>query len=209
VTGGTQRDEVGERRDDGGEHTAGRRLTVLAGPTAVGKGTVAAEIRRHHPEVWISVSATTRKPRPGEVHGRHYWFVSEDEFDELVATDQLLEWAVVHKGARYGTPRQAVEEALAAGRPALLEIDLQGARQVRTTMPEALFVFLAPPSWEELVRRLVGRGTETPEERERRLETAKAELAAESEFDVTVVNTEVHAASEELVALIKNVPSHS
>lgn len=209
MTGGTQRDEGGDHRDDGGEHTARRRLTVLAGPTAVGKGTVAAEIRRHHPEVWISVSATTRKPRPGEVHGRHYWFVTEEEFDELVATDQLLEWAVVHRGARYGTPRKAVEEALAAGRPALLEIDLQGARQVRGTMPEALFVFLAPPSWEELVRRLVGRGTETPEERERRLETAKAELAAESEFDVTVVNTEVHAASEELVALIKNVPSHS
>lgn len=184
------------------------RLTVLAGPTAVGKGTVAAEIRKHHPEVWISVSATTRKPRPGEVHGRHYWFVSDEEFDELVATGQLLEWAVVHKGARYGTPRKPVEEALAARRPALLEIDLQGARQVRETMPEALFVFLAPPTWEELVRRLVGRGTESPEERERRLETARGELAAESEFDVTVVNHEVHAASEELVALIKNVPTH-
>ena len=184
------------------------RLTVLAGPTAVGKGTVAADIRKNHPEVWISVSATTRKPRPGEVHGRHYWFVSEEEFDELIASDQLLEWAVVHKGARYGTPRKPVEEALAAGRPALLEIDLQGARQVRRSMPEALFVFLAPPSWEELVRRLVGRGTETPEERERRLETAREELAAESEFDVTVVNTEIHAASEELVALIKNVPTH-
>ncbi|HEU4513964.1 MAG TPA: guanylate kinase [Nocardioidaceae bacterium] len=184
------------------------RLVVLAGPTAVGKGTVAAEIRKNHPEIWISVSATTRRPRPGEVHGRHYWFVSEEEFDELVATGQLLEWAVVHKGARYGTPRKPVEEALAAGRPALLEIDLQGARQVRQSMPEALFVFLSPPSWEELVRRLVGRGTETPEERERRLETAREELAAEEEFDVTVVNTEVHAASEELVALIKNVPTH-
>jgi len=181
---------------------------VLAGPTAVGKGTVAADIRNNHPEVWISVSATTRRPRPGEVHGRHYWFVTEEEFDELVATGQLLEWAVVHKGARYGTPRRPVEEALAAGRPALLEIDLQGARQVRESMPDALFVFLAPPSWEELVRRLVGRGTETPEERERRLATAREELAAEAEFDVTVVNTEVHAASEELVALIKNVPTH-
>jgi guanylate kinase len=184
------------------------RLTVLAGPTAVGKGTVAADIRRNHPEVWISVSATTRKPRPGEVHGEHYWFVSDEEFDELVASGQLLEWAVVHKGARYGTPRRPVEEAIAAGRPTLLEIDLQGARQVRRTMPAALFVFLAPPSWEELVRRLVGRGTESPQERERRLETAREELAAESEFDVTVVNTEVHAASEELVALIKNVPTH-
>ncbi|GAB2755922.1 guanylate kinase [Nocardioides pakistanensis] len=184
-------------------------MTVLAGPTAVGKGTVAAEIRKHHPEIWISVSVTTRKPRPGEVHGRHYWFVSEEEFDELVAGDQLLEWAVVHRGARYGTPRKPVEDAIAEGRPALLEIDLNGARQVRRTMPDALFVFLAPPSWEELVRRLVGRGTETPEERERRLETAREELAAEAEFDVTIVNTEVHAASEELVALIKNVPSRS
>jgi guanylate kinase len=178
------------------------RLAVLAGPTAVGKGTVAAEIRRTHPEIWISVSVTTRRPRPGEVHGRHYWFVEDDEFDRLVADDELLEWAVVHKNARYGTPRRPVEEALAAGRPALLEIDLQGARQVRRSMPDALFVFLKPPSWEELVRRLVGRGTESEEERERRLETAREELAAEAEFDVTVVNTEVHAASEELVALI-------
>jgi guanylate kinase len=149
------------------------------------------------------VSATTRTTRPGEVHGRHYWFVTDEEFDRLVADDELLEWAVVHKRARYGTPRKPVEEALAAGRPALLEIDLQGARQVRATMPEALFVFLKPPSWEELVRRLVGRGTETEEERERRLETARAELAAESEFDVTVVNTEVHLAAEELVALME------
>jgi guanylate kinase len=179
------------------------RLTVLAGPTAVGKGTVAAYVRDHHPEVWISVSATTRHPRPGEVHGRHYWFVSDEEFDRLVADGELLEWAVVHKRARYGTPRKPVDEALAAGRPALLEIDLQGARQVRASMPEALFVFLKPPSWEELVRRLVGRGTETEEERERRLETAREELAAEKEFDVTVVNTEVHRAAEELVAWMK------
>ena len=179
------------------------RLTVLAGPTAVGKGTVAAHVRTHHPEVWISVSATTRHPRPGEVHGRHYWFVSDEEFDRLVADGELLEWAVVHKKARYGTPRRPVEQALSDGRPALLEIDLQGARQVRASMPEALFVFLKPPSWEELVRRLVGRGTETEEERERRLETAREELAAESEFDVTVENTEVHLAAEQLVALMK------
>ena len=182
------------------------RLTVLAGPTAVGKGTLAADIRRHHPQVWVSVSATTRAPRPGEVHGRHYWFVSDEEFDELVERGQLLEWAVVHKSARYGTPRKPVEEALAAGRPALLEIDLQGARQVRESMPDALFVFLAPPSWEELVRRLVGRGTETEAERERRLESARDELAAGSEFDVTVVNTEIHAASEELVGLMRLDP---
>ncbi|HET7734866.1 MAG TPA: guanylate kinase [Nocardioidaceae bacterium] len=178
------------------------RLTVLAGPTAVGKGTVAAEIRAHHPEIWISVSATTRAARPGEVDGEHYWFVSDEDFDRLIEEGQLLEWAVVHQRARYGTPRGPVEEALAAGRPALLEIDLQGARQVRESMPEALFVFLKPPSWDELVRRLVGRGTETEEERERRLATARVELAAEEEFDVTVVNTEVHAAAEELVTLM-------
>ena len=178
------------------------RLVVLAGPTAVGKRTVAAEVRRTHPEVWISVSATTRAPRPGEENGVHYWFVSDDEFDRMVAEGELLEWAVVHKAARYGTPRQPVDLALASGRPAMLEIDLQGARQVRRTMPEALFVFLKPPSWDELVRRLVGRGTETPEDRERRLETARGELAAEQEFDVTIVNHEVHAAAEELVALM-------
>jgi guanylate kinase len=178
------------------------RLTVLAGPTAVGKGTVAGYVRAHHPEVWISVSVTTRHPRPGEVHGRHYWFVSDEEFDKLVAGGDLLEWAVVHKQARYGTPRRPVDDALAGGRPALLEIDLQGARQVRASMPEALFVFLKPPSWDELVRRLVGRGTETEQERIRRLETAREELAAEPEFDVTIENTEVHLAAEELVALM-------
>jgi guanylate kinase len=178
------------------------RLVVLAGPTAVGKGTVAAEVRDTHPEVWISVSATTRRPRPGEEDGVHYWFVADEEFDRMVADGEFLEWAVVHHAARYGTPRAPVEAALAAGRAALLEIDLQGARQVRETMPEALFVFLMPPSWDELVRRLVGRGTEGEEERARRLETARAELAAEAEFDATVVNHEVHAAAEELVELI-------
>ncbi|NYD42051.1 guanylate kinase [Nocardioides panaciterrulae] len=189
-----------DRRVDAGARRS--RLVVLAGPTAVGKGTVAAEVRATHPEVWISVSATTRRARPGEVHGVHYWFVSDEEFDRMVDGGELLEWAIVHKAARYGTPRGPVEAALAAGRPAMLEIDLQGARQVRETMPEAMFVFLKPPSWEELVRRLVGRGTETEEERARRLETARDELAAEPEFDVTIVNHEVHAAAEQLVALM-------
>lgn len=188
--------------------TPGRsRLLVLAGPTAVGKGTVADDVRRHHPEVWISVSATTRRPRPGERDGVHYWFVDDERFDTMVERGELLEWAVVHKAARYGTPREPVERALAAGRPAMLEIDLQGARQVRESMPDALFVFLKPPSWEELVRRLVGRGTETEEERERRLETAREELAAETEFDVSIVNHEVHAAAEELVALMMQSPT--
>jgi len=184
------------------------RLVVLAGPTAVGKGTVAASVRAHHPEVWISVSATTRAPRPGEVDGVHYWFVDDAEFDRMVGSDELLEWAVVHRAARYGTPRRPVEEALAAGRSALLEIDLQGARQVRQSMPDALFVFLKPPSWDELVRRLTGRGTETAADQARRLETARDELAAEPEFDVTIVNHEVHAAAEELVALMSPARGH-
>jgi guanylate kinase len=178
------------------------RLVVLAGPTAVGKGSVAAAVRERHPDVWISVSATTRSPRPGEQEGVHYFFVSDDEFDGMVERGELLEWAVVHQSARYGTPRGPVETALAAGRLALLEIDLQGARQVRSSMPDALFVFLKPPSWDELVRRLVGRGTETEAERTRRLETALEELAAEREFDVTVVNHEIHSAADELVALM-------
>lgn len=180
------------------------RLVVLAGPTAVGKGTVAAALREQHPDVWVSVSATTRAPRPGEVDGEHYHFVSDEEFDRMIAAGELLEYAVVHGHAKYGTPRGPVDEALAADRLALLEIDLQGARQVKQNMPEAVLVFLAPPSWEELVRRLIGRGTETPEQQERRLETAKVELAAEAEFDVTIVNHEVHAAADELVKLMRS-----
>ncbi len=177
---------------------------VLAGPTAVGKGTIAACVRELHPDIWISVSATTRPARPGEIDGVHYHFVSDAEFDHLIATGGLLEWAVVHKAARYGTPRAAVEEQLAAGRPALLEIDLQGARQVREAMPGALMCFLKPPSFAELERRLVGRGTEDTEERERRLATARVELAAESEFDVTIVNTDVATACQELVDLFRS-----
>jgi guanylate kinase len=184
----------------------GRRLTVLAGPTAVGKGTVSADIRARYPEIWLSVSATTRPPRPGEVDGKHYHFVSDAWFDLMVAEGALLEWAVVHGRHRYGTPRQAVEEALAENRPALLEIDLQGARQVKLAMPEALFVFLAPPSWDELVRRLVGRGTESEQERERRLATARVELAAEQEFDVTIVNSSVRQATDELVQCMGLTP---
>ncbi|WP_202613547.1 guanylate kinase [Ornithinimicrobium cerasi] len=181
---------------------AGRRLVVLAGPTAVGKGTVAAYVREHHPEIWLSVSATTRRPRPGEVHGEHYFFVDEDEFARLEHEGELLESAVVHGRASYGTPRAPVLQALAQGRPAMLEIDLQGARQVRASLPDAFFVFLAPPSWEELVHRLVGRGTETPQERETRLATARTELAAADEFDATIVNDDVARAAEELVSLM-------
>ena len=177
---------------------------MLAGPTAVGKGTVAAWLREHEPDVWISVSATTRAPRPGEVDGRHYLFCTEAEFDALVENDELLEWAVVHGRARYGTPRRPVEEALEEGRLALLEIDLQGARQVRRRVPAARFVFLAPPSWDELVRRLVGRGTEDAEERERRLATAREELAAEAEFDATIVNDSIPRAATELLTLMRS-----
>ncbi len=176
---------------------------MLAGPTAVGKGTVSAYIRSHYPEVWISVSATTRPPRPGEVDGVHYRFVDDDRFDAMIRDNELLEWAVVHNAARYGTPRAPVERALADGRLALLEIDLQGARQVRRTMPEALFVFLTAPTWQEMVRRLALRGTEDDATREARLATARTELAAEPEFDRTIVNAEVHAAAEELVALMR------
>ena len=181
-----------------------KRLVVLAGPTAVGKGTLSAYVRDNFPEVWLSVSATTRPPRPGEVDGTHYHFVDEAEFSRMEQAGELIESAVVHGRNHYGTPRGPVEQSLREHRMALLEIDLQGARQVRATMPEALFVFLAPPSWDELVRRLVGRGTEDEEERTRRLETAKVELAAEDEFDVTIVNDDVRRAAEELVSLMRS-----
>jgi len=167
----------------------------------VGKSTVVAHLRAGHPEIWHSVSVTTRRPRPGEIHGVHYFFTDAEGFEKLVANNELLEWAQF-AGNRYGTPRQPVLDRLAAGVPILLEIDLQGARQVRAAMPEALQVFLAPPSWEELVRRLTGRGTEAPEVREQRLAAARVELAAEPEFDVTLVNTSVPDVARELLNLM-------
>lgn len=175
---------------------------MLSGPSGVGKSTVVAHMRKVHPEVWLSVSATTRKPRPGERDGVQYFFVDDEEFDKLVANGELLEWAEF-AGNRYGTPRRAVLDRLEAGEPVLLEIDLQGARLVRESMPEAQLVFLAPPSWDELVRRLTGRGTEAPDVIERRLAVAKIELAAESEFDTTLVNTSVEDVARELLALVK------
>ncbi|MFB6817000.1 guanylate kinase [Streptomyces sp. NPDC056347] len=180
------------------------RLTVLSGPSGVGKSTVVAHMRKVHPEVWLSVSATTRKPRPGERDGVHYFFVDDEEFDKLIANGELLEWAEF-AGNRYGTPRRAVLDRLEAGEPVLLEIDLQGARLVRQSMPDAQLVFLAPPSWEELVRRLTGRGTEAPEVIERRLAAARVELAAEAEFDTTLVNTSVEDVARELLALMLEV----
>ncbi|MFJ1612723.1 MULTISPECIES: guanylate kinase [unclassified Streptomyces] len=183
------------------------RLTVLSGPSGVGKSTVVAHMRKAHPEVWLSVSATTRKPRPGERNGVHYFFVDNDEFDKLIANGELLEWAEF-AGNRYGTPRRAVLDRLEAGEPVLLEIDLQGARLVRQSMPDARLVFLAPPSWEELVRRLTGRGTESAEVIERRLAAARIELAAESEFDATLVNTSVEDVARELLALMLEASGH-
>lgn len=168
----------------------------------MGKGTVVTELRRRYPDLFVSISATTRKPRPGEIDGVHYHFVSEEEFDSLVASGQMLEWALVHGVHRYGTPRGPVQHQLDAGRPALLEIDLAGARQVRRAMPQARLVFLAPPSWDELVRRLAGRDTEDPEEQERRLVTARTELAAADEFDHVVVNDTVASATDELARLM-------
>lgn len=178
------------------------RLVVLAGPTAVGKGAVSTYIRENYPNVMLSVSATTRAPRAGEVDGVNYYFVSDDEFDRLEESGSMLETATVHNAYRYGTPRAPIDAALAAGTSVLLEIDLQGARAVRAVMPEALLVFLLPPSWEELVRRLMGRGTEDAAEQARRLETAKVELASQDEFDYRIVNTEVSQAAQEVVDLM-------
>jgi guanylate kinase len=173
----------------------------------VGKGTVVIGLRKKRPDIWLSVSVTTRSPRPGEVDGREYHFVSEDAFDRMVEDGELLEWAAF-AGHRYGTPREPVARSLAAGVPALLEIDIEGARQVRQAVPDALLVFLAPPSWDELVRRLSGRGTEPPEVIARRLELAAREIEAGKEFDITLVNTSVEDVCRQLVALVTASSGH-
>jgi len=177
------------------------RLTVLSGPSGVGKSTVVKALREQHPEIWVSVSVTTRFPRPGEIDGVDYHFVSAGEFDRQVEAGELLEWAEF-AGNRYGTPAAPVRERLRDGVAVLLEIDLQGARQIRASVPDALLVFLGPPSWDELVRRLTARGTEEAAVVERRLAVAKEELAAESEFDVTLVNTSVSQVGDRLLALM-------
>jgi guanylate kinase len=176
-------------------------LTVLSGPSAVGKSTVVSRLRAECPQIWQSVSVTTRPPRSGEREGREYHFVSEQDFEAMAARGDLLESAH-YVGYRYGTPRAPVEEHLSRGVPALLEIDVAGARQVRAAVPTALLVFLAPPSWAELERRLLGRNTESAEVIDRRLEAARAELAAEREFDITLVNTSVREVCRQLVGLI-------
>lgn len=182
------------------------RLIVLCGPAGVGKGTVLGRVREQHPEIWLSVSATTRQPRPGEVDGVNYFFMPEQEFLDEEAAGEFLETADVFGLAHYGTPVKPVVEHLERNIPVILEIDIQGARSVKQRAGElgieVMTVFIAPPSFEELERRLIGRGTETPEQQAKRLETAKIELAAESEFDKVIVNNVVDEAADELWNLI-------
>ncbi|MGI8696679.1 MAG: guanylate kinase [Mycobacteriales bacterium] len=178
-------------------------LTVISGPSGVGKGTVVATARRRHPQLWVSVSATTRAPRPGETDGVQYHFVDRSEFDRMAAAGELLEQAEF-AGNCYGTPRAPVTAKLREGVPVLLEIDMQGARQVRRVRPDALLVFLAPPSHDELHRRLLDRGTETDVAVVRRIAAAHSELAAQAEFDAVIVNDDVERAADELVALMAN-----
>jgi guanylate kinase len=182
------------------------RLVVLAGPSGVGKSSVVTALRLRLPDLYFSVSATTRDPRPGEVDGVHYRFVGPDGFDRLVVRGELLEWAEIHGGLqRSGTPREPVAQALDAGRPVLVEVDLQGARAIKAVLPEAITVFLEPPSFEELARRLRGRGTESEAQYQRRLETAREEMAARDEFDVAVVNDNVQDVAARLVELLVGV----
>nr|WP_169787177.1 guanylate kinase [Bifidobacterium aesculapii] len=184
----------------------GGKLLVLTGPAGVGKGTVEVALRKKHPEVWVSVSATTRDPRPGEVNGVNYWFLSEEEFADKEKAGEFLETALVHGLAHYGTLLQPLVDHMSVGTPTILEIDLQGARRVKEKAAElgleVVTVFIAPPSFDELVRRLTNRGTETEEQRKRRLETAHVELAAEHEFDVTIVNDDVNRAADQLWDII-------
>lgn len=177
-------------------------LVVLAGPSGVGKSTVIKEALVELPQTWLSVSATTRNPRPGEVNGREYFFVSHEEFDRMIAEGELLEWAE-YAGNRYGTPKAAVHERISNNIPVLLEIEVQGARQVRESDPDAVLVFLAPPSWEVLEQRLIGRGTEADDVVQARLTLAKSELEAQSEFDHVVINDDVTRAAEELVSYLR------
>lgn len=186
-----------------GDRQAAARLVVLSGPSGVGKGTVVAAARAIDPSLWCSISATTRRQRPGETEAVHYYFLSDEAFDELVSSGGFLEWAG-YSGHKYGTPKAPVLKRLAAGQSVLLEIDLAGARQIRKSMPEAIMVFLFPPSWSELENRLRGRGTESEATIARRLERARAEMAAVSEFDQVIVNDEVDHAARSLLAIVQD-----
>jgi guanylate kinase len=177
------------------------RLTVVSGPSGVGKSSVVGELRRLCPDIYFSVSVTTRRARPGEVDGEHYHFVDDSTFDAMVAAGEFLEYAVF-AGNRYGTPRAPVEAALRSGHPAVLEIELQGARQVRAAMPDARLVMLLPPTWAELVGRLTGRGTERNEAVQARLTEAEREIAAAEEFDARVVNADLRTAAQQLLRLV-------
>ncbi|MCV6986447.1 guanylate kinase [Mycobacterium shinjukuense] len=189
------------------EQTAPGRVVVLSGPSAVGKSTVVRCLRERIPNLHFSVSATTRAPRAGEVDGVDYHFVTPARFQELIDRGELLEWADIHAGLhRSGTLAQPVRAATASGVPVLIEVDLAGARAIKKAMPEAVTVFLAPPSWEDLEARLVGRGTETPDVIRRRLDTARIEMAAQSDFDEVVVNSRLESACAELVSLLVGDP---
>ncbi|BDR54944.1 guanylate kinase [Bombiscardovia apis] len=183
-----------------------RRLIVLTGPTAVGKGTVEARLRQLHPQVWVSVSATTRAARPGERDGVTYWFMSEEEFAAKESKGEFLETALVHGMSHYGTPLQPVLDHMEQGIPTILEIDLQGAHRVRQCAPsmglDVVYVFLAPPSFGDLINRLNGRGTESEDEKLKRLATAKVEMDSQSEFDVVIVNDTVDTAADALWQVI-------
>lgn len=186
-----------------GPPQAAARVVVLSGPSAAGKSTLVRCVRDRIADLHFSVSATTRVPRPGEVDGIDYHFVTAARFQRLIDEGALLEWAEIHGGLhRSGTLARPVRDASASGHPVLIEVDLAGARAVKRAMPEAITVFLAPPSWEALEARLVGRGTETPDVIRRRLATARAELAAQDDFDQVVVNSRLETACSELVSLL-------